>query len=334
MVRGFGAFVLAALAVTAQTMVILRLLPGDASSSSWALALGWQLAAALSAGGFFVQVSGMPASQRPLLFLHAFFVCLVLPVGGQLIFLVMWLAPLLLPCSVRHVETEVIQPPKFHPDFVTPGHAEAVVARLRRKLELRVGEDDARLRAMIAMRSLPQYYTGDLLSSLLSDPLEEIRLLAYGISTAAETAIVKKIVAATEMLETMRDEESQARLSSELAELHWELIYQKLVQGELWRHTLDRVEGYARVALSLDESNAAMWCLLGRCALLRQEPLQAEFFLLHAKKRGFPEPRILPWIAEAAFLKREFSGIGPLLSRLRGQPLPPNLQSTVNYWTT
>lgn len=335
MVRLAFALALGALAIAAQALVLVLLASGGAGRAfSWGALGGLQALAALAAALFFSQGGiGKSGAYRKGLFLHAFCVCLFLPVGGQLLFLGMMLAPVVLPCSRRHIDTHAVSPPEFMSGFVPPRHAQAVVARLKRELDATTGAGEQRVDAMIAMRSLPLHYTRDMLAGLLSDPLEEIRLLAYGITNAAEGAVIQKIVAASQSLEVAHDVEEKARLNSELAELYWELIYQNLVQGELCRHTLERVELHARMALSQDQSNAAMWCLLGRCALLQKEPLQAEFFLLHARKRDFPALRVLPWMAEAAFMKRDYACIAPMLARLRGQPLPPVLQSIVNYWT-
>ena len=71
----------------------------------------------------------------------------------------------------------------------------------------------------------------------------------------------------------------QAVLTSRLAELHWELVYQKLVHGPVHRYTVETAERYARESLAIDEDNMDMWYLLGRCALVRHEPhLAGRFF--------------------------------------------------------
>src|SRR5690606_16328505 len=123
-------------------------------------------------------------------------------------------------------------------------------------------------------------------------------------------------------------------LNGELAELHWELIHQNLAQGELKRHALERVDKYARLALALDENNAAMWYLLGRCALLDGRPQQASVFLEHALVRHFPSQRVLPWLAETAFVQGEYRQIEDIIKPLRDGILPPALQSSVSYWTS
>lgn len=334
MVRLFFATMLGILAVAAQFVVIVLLSPGWlGDNTSLPAVLGWQLLATLAAALFFAHVlPGRPQEYRHGVFIHAFCLCLFLPVVGQILFLCMMVAPVIFPPDRRRADSQVIDAPKFMPSLVS--HiAYGSGARLRVRLGNQDAPDEDRVAAMIAMRSLPLHLTDGMLRNLLSDPLEEIRLLAYGISNAAEHTVTQKILATSRQMDVAATASKKSRLSSDLAELHWELIYQNLVQGELRRHTLERVERYAHAALALDENNAAMWCLLGRCALLNNKPLQAEVFLRHAQARHFPAHRLLPWMAEAAFMKREYHRIGPILAPLHGGASSPTLRSTVHYWT-
>lgn len=334
MVRLLFVLVFGLAAIAAQLLALALLASSSLNETSSLLALlGWQALAAFSAALFFAHCqAGKSREYRSGVFLLAFFLCLFLPVGGQLLFLGMTLAPFVMMSTRLGAGLGVVEPPEFTPSLVSRV-SYGTAARLKRRLGNRTLPDQDRVAAMIAMRSLPLRYTRDMLAGLLSDPLEEIRLLAYGISTAAETSVTQKILATSRALDVAEGQEQEERLNSELAELHWELNYQKIVQGELSRHALERVERHAHVALALDESNAATWCLLGRCALLRREPLQAEFFLLNAQKRQFPALRLLPWLAEAAFMKGEYERIEPMLAELRDGPVPPVLQPTLRYWT-
>jgi hypothetical protein len=62
-----------------------------------------------------------------------------------------------------------------------------------------------------------------------------------------------------------------------LADLYWELIYQNLVQGDVYRYTASQVERYASAALEIDDSNAAL--VHARPALTRNAPAEAREFL-------------------------------------------------------
>lgn len=335
MIRLLITLLLAALAVFAQLEAAAPLLPGwRGTSVSWPVLLGWQALAALAAALCFACcMSGKSRRYRREVFVHAFCLSLFLPVAGQILFLCMVLAPAIFPVDGRGAESQALEAPRFIPSLAS--HVSyGAGARLRVRLSNRSALDEDRVGAMVAMRSLPLSVTGGMLHDLLSDPLEEIRLLAYGIPNAAENLIMQRILAVSRRRDMAATDGEKSLLSSELAELHWELIHQNLAQGELRRHALERVERYARSALALDENNAAMWYLLGRCALLDGRPQQAEVFLEHAQVRRFPAQRLLPWLAEAAFMQREYSRIGPIIEPLRDGILPPALQASVRYWTT
>jgi hypothetical protein len=167
---------------------------------------------------------------------------------------------------------------------------------------------------------------------LFADPLDEVRLRAHGALERAEKNLMRKIFAARQELERVLEPHARSLANARLAELYWELIYQNLVRGTLYRYTLAQVEHFCRRALSQDQRHAGMWYLLGRCAALNHAPQRAEQCFLRAQALRFPAERLMPWLAEAAFLKREFGRIGPLLDGLGAQPAPPSIQPVLRYW--
>jgi len=296
--------------------------------------LGWQSLAALAAASFFAHCAAdkSPAYRRGLFF-HAFFLSLFLPVAGQMLMLVQMLSQVLFFVVPRRFDAQRVQTPEFNASLVS-NVSYGSAAQIKGKLHDTGAPHDQRVSAMVAMRALPLHLTSTLLRGLLSDPQEEVRLLAYGISNTAESTLTQKIVAATRDMQAARTPAEQATCNSLLAQLHWEMVYQNLVQGELRKHTLERVEHHALAALALDGHNAAMWCVLGRCALLNHDPEHAETCLRQAQAQQYPAQRLLPWLAEAAFMKREYERIGPMLAQLQGRALSPGLQPAVQYWTS
>lgn len=325
---------LGGVALVAQLTAVAPLLPGwSGAEPSWPNLLAGQTVAAFAAALFFYNcVRDKPPAYRNGLFAQAFCLCLFLPLAGQGLLLCMWLAPALLPHARFGAESEGLSLPRFNPSLAAR-MSYGAGARLRFRLGKRNASEDDRVHAMVSMRTLPLDVTGGLLHDLLSDPLEEVRLLAYGIPNAAENAITQRILATSRLRDAAASDVEKCRFSTELAELHWELIHQGLVHGELYRHTRERVERYAYAALALDENNGDMWYLLGRCALEDDRPGQAEVFFEHAQVRGFPAQRLLPWQAQVAFMQGEFARIGVIIEPLRDGILPPALQASVRYWT-
>lgn len=168
---------------------------------------------------------------------------------------------------------------------------------------------------------------------LLADPVEEIRLLAYGIIDGVEKQIMQRIFDARTQRDRAENDDDRADASHRLAELYWELIYQNLVRGEVYRFTMERVERFAREALAHRESDAVMWYLLGRCALMRHDPEQAEQCLLRAEYHQFPADRLVPWLAEVAFLKHQYARVGQMLAGIGNGTATPMLQPVMRFWT-
>lgn len=296
--------------------------------------LFWQVLAAFMTAWFVVAV--LPSRYHRLggmAFAHVFVMCLVLPVGGLVLFLSLLLMSMAFPGVRRTAEFTLVENPSFV-TYLIARVRHGMGARLRARLEnSRVSTDD-RLSAMAAFRSLPPHFTGSVLQNLLSDKTEEIRLLAYGIFDSAEKVIMREVVLAREKIVQATTTAELAGVNSRLAELHWELIYQNFVRGEMRGHVLKRVEHYAREALDLNSRDANMWYLLGRCALLNENPAEAENFFSRAQRNQFPAGRLLPWLAEAAFLRGEYMKIPEMLVPLSHSGTASSmLQPVVRYWT-
>lgn len=295
--------------------------------------LFWQVLAAFMMAWFVLTV--LPRRYHRLggmAFAHVFAMCLLLPVGGGVLFLILMLMSVMFPSMRRPTEFTLVENPTFV-TYLISRVRHGMGARLRARLENpRVSTDD-RLSAMAAFRSLPPHITGGVLLDLLSDRSEEIRLLAYGIFDTAEKAIMQEVVLAREKVAQATTSAELAHINSRLAELHWELIYQNFVRGEMRGHTLKRVEQYAREALELNSRDANMWYLLGRCALLSENPDEAEAFFSRARRNQFPSGRLLPWLAEAAFLRGDYAKIGEMLAPLSHSGTTSSmLRPVVHYW--
>jgi polysaccharide biosynthesis protein PelE len=188
--------------------------------------------------------------------------------------------------------------------------------------------------ALVAIQSMPTRTTGTVLRDLLGDPIEDVRLLAYGMLDSAEKKITQRIYELLSKLDGNTAPHEVEETSRLLAELYWELIYQNLVQGEMQRFAAQQVEKYAHRALAIDDSNAALWVTRGRLALLENDVARADAFFENALSRGFPGDRLQPWIAESAYLRGDYRAVAQALSSLGEGASLPTLRSIVQYWST
>jgi hypothetical protein len=294
----------------------------------------WQTAAAFAAGCWTASMgAARHDGQWHGLFVHGFLLCLLLPVVGQLIVGSTAIGVLCMP-AVRSVPlNQFVQAPRIVPSLirqVTYGAGLHLRGRLR---DARLSPDE-RLQAVVGMRELPSNVSGGLLRELLSDPVEEIRLLAYGIIEAAENRIRQEILIARQLLDTAKSDIEHAQLAARLAELHWELVYQNLVHGELRQYTLRCVREYAHEALVHDAKQGSLWYVLGRSALIASEPELAREYLLRAQEHGLPAHRLATWLAEADFQQARYAAVPRSLVVLDGISAPSAYEPVKRYWLT
>ncbi|MFX5801604.1 hypothetical protein ABTE09_21070, partial [Acinetobacter baumannii] len=74
---------------------------------------------------------------------------------------------------------------------------------------------------------------------------------AYGMLDAAEQRLTRQILQAEDCLRALVDGDpaSRAAAPERLAQLHWELVYQNLAQGDVRIHTLEQADRHAEAAL-------------------------------------------------------------------------------------
>ena len=190
---------------------------------------------------------------------------------------------------------------------------------------------DQRLRALLAVQSMPARAANPLIREMLADSSEDLRLIAYGILDAREKAINALIQAARSRVAERQGAE-RVLLEKRLAQLYAELLYQDLVQGELRQHAAAEAAAHLGQALMLDDADPALHALLGQLALTGGDPGTARNALQRALELGFPESRVLPYLAEIAFRTRSFGEVRAMARRLAQVPNTQRLEQVIEYW--
>jgi tetratricopeptide (TPR) repeat protein len=206
-------------------------------------------------------------------------------------------------------------------------------ARLQARLtNARVAATD-RLSALVAIQRMPTRTTGALLRELLGDPIDDVRLIAYGTLDRAENEIMQQIFRTSQTLEAARGDSARHAIHRRLAELYFELVYQNLVQGAVYRHTLEQADRHARAALETDANDAALWLIRGRVSLATGQVDEALKCLARAEVLGFSRERLVPWLAEAAFVRGDYPRVRQLLGSLGQASALPLVKPVVDYWS-
>jgi tetratricopeptide (TPR) repeat protein len=208
-------------------------------------------------------------------------------------------------------------------------------AAARARLLNRAAPTAARVEALLALGSSGSPSTGGLLRELLADPHDDLRLLAYGMLDSREKEISGALARERRLLATaeeIEDREAAREIYGRLAQLHWELVYQGLVQGDGAQFSLEQAMVYAERALRDDTSDGPRWLLIGRIRLRRGELKQANNALRNAIAWGMPRRAVLPYLAELQFLQGRYEDVRKSMLELGGRPGSDALSAMQQYW--
>lgn len=207
----------------------------------------------------------------------------------------------------------------------------AVRARLRD-----VSLDPAqRVAALMSISGTVNPATGPLLREMLADPVDDLRLLAYGLLDTREKTISERLIRERGVLADITDPIEQHATAARVAQLFWELVYLDLVQGDMADYALDQARRYALLAIEgsgAGEASASVWLLLARIGLRRGEIRGVEEALTAAQSLGLPRRTIVPYLAELRFRERRYSEIPALMYDLPQQQSSGTLAAVQQYW--
>jgi hypothetical protein len=118
-----------------------------------------------------------------------------------------------------------------------------------------------------------------------------------------------------------------------LAELNWELVYACLIQGELRLHILQQARSHLEAALALGVSpGSGLIFLQGKILLELGELEAAEQAILHAMRLGQAKTSALPYLAEIAFHRRDFSQVRQFMQQLSTLNLASRTRAVEDFW--
>jgi hypothetical protein len=280
----------------------------------------------------------MPARYRlPRIGMLASLWCLnfAVPIGGILCSLGALAVGAALPRPRAQLPVVLIEEPEFAANLIgTVSYGRG--ARLKAELQNAEAGTSFRMTALLAMQSMPARTVSPLLQGMLADPLDDIRLLAYGILDNREKVLTQQILVERPKLDRKLNPDlsdaERAHANRTLAQLYSELIYENLVTGDVYRNAADQADGFAAAALEHDPNDAALWRLRGRLAIARLDLDGAETMLQRAIDCGFPRDRMLPWLAETAYLRRDFARVRTLLGEIDSRASTPTLSAVLDFW--
>lgn len=191
---------------------------------------------------------------------------------------------------------------------------------------------DDRVRAVIAARQVNDKLAVPLLQEALKDPVDDVRLFAFSVLDSKETHINDRIGEQLVDLDSKRGQE-RARAHYALAQNYWEMAFLGLATGSTYDFMLENAELHANLAAELGWSGPDIDFLVGRIRLRQGKYAEAEKSFKHAVENGALESAILPFMAEIAFVNRDFRRVRDYLDRLnRYCEGHPPIPAVVQAW--
>lgn len=209
------------------------------------------------------------------------------------------------------------------------------VGGLRARLLDRTAAANGRLQALLAVQAMPARLSSPLLRQMLDDPVDDIRLLAYGMLDGREKKINGDIHLAQQALalvDASGEGSRRAELLQRLAGLYWELIYQSLVQGDVRSHARSQALEYVSAALTLRPEDPALWVLLGKIVSDTGQVEASAQAYERAITLGYPRSRLIPYLAEIAFRLRNFTAVKALLAEQSTLERNDKTKPLADYW--
>jgi tetratricopeptide (TPR) repeat protein len=190
------------------------------------------------------------------------------------------------------------------------------------------------MQALLTLQAVPGRVANPILENLLGDETDDVRLLAFGMLDSAEKKISVQIQHERELLDTESTTEQRFDCLRHLAELHWELIYASLAQGELRRHILSQARTYLASALALGVApSPGLLFLQGRILLAQGEIEPAQAAIEQALALGLSRISALPYLAEIAYRRRQFSVVQDCMRQLTQFNIAPRPRAIADLWT-
>jgi hypothetical protein len=239
----------------------------------------------------------------------------------------------------RHRPTEHLRAAPQLQVFAVSQTSDAVQNELPPGQTARIARDQSqpqprRIRAVLALREMSPRMTLPVLRRLLSDPDEEIRLLAYGISNTWEQRLTDSLQAALRELEAARQSTGPvlARAAQRVAELQMEFIYQGLAQGDLRDFALEQALHYCDLALDALPQDTGLQLMRLRLSLAAGRTDEARAVLEQLATQGASATLWRPYAAELEWMLRRFDRIAATLQPLAAQKVAPRLRPVIRVW--
>ena len=195
---------------------------------------------------------------------------------------------------------------------------------------------ETRLRVLVALQSMQPKAAVPLLIGLLSDPSEDIRLLAYSMVDSWEKDLVQKIQKANAELDVAHQSGSNIPVVNalrRLAELHWTQADTGLARGDLRRFALEHAQRYCEQVQALDTRAPGIWALYARILIELGQLDAAVQAVKMARRLRLPKAETFLLMAQIAYARGNYAAVRRYATMLPDDGLlPSSVLRSAAFW--
>lgn len=185
---------------------------------------------------------------------------------------------------------------------------------------------------VVASRHIRDSQSGPILKSAVTNQNERIRLVAYQMLDKKVSNLNKEI----QRLEAEAKHSSglaKSNIHLQICNNYWELLTLEGDEPVAREQLLANAENQALLAIELQNNSVNAHFLLGQINLKQGSTSKAATAFEQAQKLGMSKDKVIPYIAEAAFVERDFKKLRHLLSNLDPafRSYPP-FSNVVEFW--
>ena len=185
---------------------------------------------------------------------------------------------------------------------------------------------------VVASRHIRDSQSGPVLKSAVGHSNERIRLVAYQMLDKKISRLNKEI----QRLEAsaLRSKGvAKSNIHLQIANNYWELLTLEGDEPVAREQLLDNALNQLTDAIELQPQSVNAHFLLGQVALKQGETEKATIAFAHAERLGMSKEKVVPYVAEAAYIDRDFAKLRKVMANLDPafRSYPP-FSNVVEFW--
>lgn len=192
--------------------------------------------------------------------------------------------------------------------------------------------DEKKLEALISINNETSGSINMINLSMLQNDNDELRLFAYGKLNHQENAIYEKIYILEKSLKTHTHHHQILHVYKALIYCFWDLLYLRLAHDDLQRLAIDKMQFYLKKAERHRPNDLGITILSGRLQLFLKNLPEAKKLFLNALKANAPDSKVLPYLAEIAFINRDYHEVKQYFSYSHYLSFIPQYNHVVPFW--